>query len=148
MRTRPHLHLVAEALRRDEGRLSADGAFMVETGVHTGRSVQDKFVVDEPSVTADIWWGKVNQRMTESSGSTLTRAVCRPTCRARNCSPRTCMRAPIRTIACASGWSRRRPGTRCSPATCSSARAETELAGFEPDYVILHAPLFQTDPED
>ena len=55
--------LVAEALRRNEGRLSADGAFMVETGVHTGRSVQDKFVVDEPSVTADIWWGKINQRM-------------------------------------------------------------------------------------
>ena len=55
--------LVAEALRRDEGRLSVDGALMVTTGVHTGRSVQDKFVVDEPSVTDEIWWGKVNQRL-------------------------------------------------------------------------------------
>ena len=49
--------LVTEAIRRNEGRLSIDGAFMVETGVHTGRSVQDKFVADEPSVTNDIWWG-------------------------------------------------------------------------------------------
>ena len=47
--------LVAESLRRREGRLSADGSLMVETGVHTGRSVRDKFVVDEPSVTKDIW---------------------------------------------------------------------------------------------
>ena len=55
--------LVAEALRRDEGRLSIDGALVVNTGVHTGRSAQDKFVVDEPSVTGDIWWGKVNNRL-------------------------------------------------------------------------------------
>ena len=55
--------LVAEAMRRHEGSLSVDGALVVATGVHTGRSVQDKFVVDEPSVTGDVWWGKVNQRM-------------------------------------------------------------------------------------
>src|SRR3954447_5447629 len=54
--------LVAESLRRREGRLSVDGSLMVETGEHTGRSVRDKFVVDEPSVTKDIWWGNINQR--------------------------------------------------------------------------------------
>ena len=54
--------LVAESLRRREGRLSIDGSLMVETGVHTGRSVRDKFVVDEPSVSRDIWWGNINQR--------------------------------------------------------------------------------------
>ena len=53
--------LVAHALRRGEGRLAASGALIVATGVHTGRSVQDKFVVDEPSVRDEIWWGKVNQ---------------------------------------------------------------------------------------
>ncbi len=63
--------LVAEALRRNEGRLSEDGALMVQTGVHTGRSVQDKFVVDEPTVSADIWWGKVNQRMPVDRFNTL-----------------------------------------------------------------------------
>ena len=48
---------------------------MVETGVHTGRSVQDKFVVDEPSVTADIWWGKVNQRMPVERFNTIKHRV-------------------------------------------------------------------------
>ena len=44
--------LVAHALRRGEGALSADGALIVKTGVHTGRSVQDKFMVDEPETIA------------------------------------------------------------------------------------------------
>ena len=56
------------------------------------------------------------------------------------------MPAPIRNTACGCAWSRRRPGTRCSRATCLSVRSREELDGFEPDYVILHAPLFQTDP--
>ena len=56
------------------------------------------------------------------------------------------MPAPIRRIACGCAWSPPAPGTRCSRATCSSARRQQELAGFEPDYVILHAPLFQADP--
>ena len=33
--------LIAHALRRHEGRLSADGAFIAVTGTHTGRSVQE-----------------------------------------------------------------------------------------------------------
>ena len=50
--------LVAEAVRRHEGLLSADGALVVATGVHAGRSAQDKFIVDEPSVTGEVWWGR------------------------------------------------------------------------------------------
>ena len=34
----------------------------------------------------------------------------------------------------------------CSRATCSSRPTAEELAGFEPDAVILHAPLFDADP--
>ena len=33
------------------------------TGQHTGRSVQDKFVADDPETTKEIWWGKVNQKL-------------------------------------------------------------------------------------
>ena len=55
--------LVQHALTRGEGRLTADGAFLALTGSHTGRSVQDKFVVDDAAVTDAIWWGRINQKM-------------------------------------------------------------------------------------
>ena len=67
--------LVAEAIRRDEGRLSVDGALVVTTGVHTGRSARDKFVVDEPSVTGDVWWGRINQRLSPEKFAVLKARV-------------------------------------------------------------------------
>ncbi|GBQ26974.1 phosphoenolpyruvate carboxykinase (ATP) [Gluconacetobacter azotocaptans] len=51
------------AIRRHEGSLSSGGALMVRTGLHTGRSVRDKFIVDEPGVSPDIWWGEINARL-------------------------------------------------------------------------------------
>jgi phosphoenolpyruvate carboxykinase (ATP) len=48
--------LVEAALRRGEGELGIGGAFLCETGKHTGRSPKDKFVVREPSVEDSVWW--------------------------------------------------------------------------------------------
>lgn len=48
--------LVEAAVRRGEGTLGRGGAFLCETGKHTGRSPQDKFVVREPSVEDTVWW--------------------------------------------------------------------------------------------
>jgi len=54
--------LVEHAIRRQEGILSPDGALVVNTGQHTGRSPNDKFVVQEGTeLDQKIWWGKVNQ---------------------------------------------------------------------------------------
>jgi phosphoenolpyruvate carboxykinase (ATP) len=48
--------LVEAAVRRGEGEIGIGGAFLCNTGKHTGRSPKDKFVVREPSVEADVWW--------------------------------------------------------------------------------------------
>ncbi len=138
--------LVAEALRRDEGRLSADGALMVETGIHTGRSVQDKFVADEPSVTADIWWGKVNQRLPPDRFNALKNRV-RAYLQGQELFTQDLYagadpdhRIKVRLVTT-------RAWTALFARNMFIRPAAADLETFEPDYVILHAPLFHADPE-
>jgi phosphoenolpyruvate carboxykinase (ATP) len=69
--TRANLHwnlvtarLIETAVAKNEGKLSADGPLVVETGAHTGRSAQDKFIVRDAETESVVWWGKSNKGMT------------------------------------------------------------------------------------
>ena len=55
--------LVETAVARGEGKLSADGPLVVETGTHTGRSPRDKFMVRDAETENTVWWGKTNLAM-------------------------------------------------------------------------------------
>ena len=53
--------LIELVTQRGEGQLSEHGAVVVETGSHTGRAPNDKYVVREGASAEQIWWGKVNK---------------------------------------------------------------------------------------
>ncbi|MCQ4189997.1 phosphoenolpyruvate carboxykinase [Methylocystis suflitae] len=48
--------LYEEAIRRHEGVIARGGALVAETGVHTGRSPRDKFIVADAVTEDAIWW--------------------------------------------------------------------------------------------
>src|SRR3954462_3318302 len=53
--------LYEHALRRGEGVVTSGGPFAAVTSPHTGRSPNDKFLVQEPASAKRIWWAKVTQ---------------------------------------------------------------------------------------
>lgn len=56
--------LVEDVIQQKEGVLSQTGAVIVETGVHTGRSPNDKYIVNNSNLQDDqIEWGKVNKAL-------------------------------------------------------------------------------------
>ena len=57
--------LTEHALRRGEGVLMPTGALCVNTGKYTGRSPDDKFIVDSAGVHDEIAWGKVNKPISQ-----------------------------------------------------------------------------------
>jgi phosphoenolpyruvate carboxykinase (ATP) len=50
------VELIELAISRGEGQFAASGALTMETGVHTGRSVQDKFTVRDATTDKVVWW--------------------------------------------------------------------------------------------
>lgn len=54
--------LIEQAVIRQEGELAASGALVVNTGKHTGRSPNDKYIANTTSLESQpMWWGKMNQ---------------------------------------------------------------------------------------
>jgi phosphoenolpyruvate carboxykinase (ATP) len=67
--------LYSHALARGEAQLAEGGPLVVDTGVHTGRSPKDKFIVREPGSESRIWWGDVNAEISEESFDRLRTKV-------------------------------------------------------------------------
>ncbi len=64
-----------EELNRKEGRLSSNGTVIINTGIYTGRSPNDRFIVKNEETEELIDWGDVNLPLSEESFDILEKAV-------------------------------------------------------------------------
>lgn len=67
--------LVEKATSRGEAILTSTGAVKAETGKYTGRSPQDKYIVEEPISKDKIDWGSVNQPISSEIFDALYKKV-------------------------------------------------------------------------
>ena len=67
----PSESLYEEAIFRNEGKLTRSGPFVVNTGKHTARAANDKYIVREPTTEDHIWWGEYNRPYSTELFNTL-----------------------------------------------------------------------------
>ena len=127
--------------------LTASGPFNAVTSPHTGRSPNDKFLVRENSSEGDVQWGAVNRPIDEDVFERLHQKVIdylnkRPSLYARD------------VYACADSAFRLRVRFVTESAwhnlfihNMFIRPTQEELARFEPDFTVLHAPEMQADPK-
>ena len=139
--------LIDTALANGEGKLSKDGALVVETGKHTGRSAKDKFIVRDAETEGTVNWGKVNVPMTPDHFAALK-------------SDFMAALGSKDTLYVADLFGGSQPEHRVKVRVINELAwhnlfirtllvrpTAAELADFAPEYTIIDLPSFQADPE-
>jgi phosphoenolpyruvate carboxykinase (ATP) len=135
------------AIRRGEGQIVGRGPFCAVTTPHTGRSPNDKFVVKEPGSENEIWWGKVNQPLSnEHWGALYAHVVEHLGAQERlfvedlfaGADP--AARIPVRFVT-PNAW-------HANFVHNMFIRPELgDLASFDPGFTVLHAPELKAEPD-
>ena len=139
--------LYEHALARGEARLAEGGPLVVDTGVHTGRSPKDKFIVREPGSEARIWWGDVNSELSEECFERLRHRVA--------------LRLGEGDVYVVDAFAGADPAHRIAVRVVSESPwhalfaktlfidpTDMELEQMEPQALILHAPSVSADPDE
>jgi phosphoenolpyruvate carboxykinase (ATP) len=139
--------LYMAALERGEAVLAEDGPLVVDTGRFTGRSPRDKFVVREDGSEGRIWWGEVNAEISEEHFDGLRAKL---VAHLENsdvyvidafCGAEPKHRLGVRVLTA-------HPYHALFAKTMFIEPTEAELAGFEPDVLVLHEPAVEADPQE
>src|SRR5215218_8484900 len=140
--------LYTHALANKEGVLAEGGPLVVDTGVHTGRSPKDKFIVREGGSKDRIWWGDVNRPLDEEKFFGLRDKVVAYL----NVQPvlyvvdafagaDPAQRIGVRVIT-------DRPYHALFAKTLFIEPSDDDLDTFEADALVLHAPALEAEPEE
>ncbi len=145
-RNLPTSVLYEEIVKRGEALISHMGPIVVRTGVHTGRSAKDKFIVKEPSCADKVWWGNVNVPFEPDKFDQLHRSICNYY-QGRDVFIQDCFagadsdyRLPIRVIT-EQAWH-----NLFARSLFIKAKNAQELSSHKPEFVVLQAPGFLADP--
>ncbi len=71
----PRSFYVQETVKRGIGSLTKDGALVVKTGKHTGRSANDRYIVRSESTEKSIWWENNFREMSPETFQKLRQKV-------------------------------------------------------------------------
>jgi phosphoenolpyruvate carboxykinase (ATP) len=137
--------LYNHAVERGEGLIVEGGPLAVDTGKHTGRSPKDKFVVRESGSKDRIWWGDVNADISEEHFEALRERAVEHLGRSdlyvvdafAGADPK--HRIAVRVVT-------NHPYHALFARTMFIDPTEDELAEFEPQALVLHAPELESDP--
>ena len=136
--------LVERAVRRGEGALASSGALTVDTGPHTGRSADDKFIVRDETTEAAVDWSAHASLTPEQFESLRQDFLAHAQGRELfaqdlyvGADPE--RRLSVRTF---SEYAWRSMAAR----TFLIAPPQNELAGFTPQLTVLDMPSFRADP--
>ncbi|HEX9108937.1 MAG TPA: phosphoenolpyruvate carboxykinase (ATP), partial [Longimicrobiales bacterium] len=141
----PPARLVEQAIRRGEGTLTAQGAFVGLTSPHTGRSPSDKFIVREAASQDNVDWSN-NQPLEPEAYQRLKRDVQAYLedeelfVRDVFCGADPDFRLPVRIVSTAAWQSLFVHNMFIEPTA-------EERESFEPAFVVLHAPELKAAPE-
>jgi phosphoenolpyruvate carboxykinase (ATP) len=139
--------LVNKAIERGEAKLADSGALAADTGKFTGRSPKDKFIVKDSVTENTVWWGPVNNPISEDHFHGLLDKV-KKHYAGKELFARQC-------LACAD----ERYSLKIQVVTEGAYQnlfvkhlfirpTEDQLKSFEPEWLILAAPSFMANPAE
>ncbi|MBC7744308.1 MAG: phosphoenolpyruvate carboxykinase (ATP) [Flavobacterium sp.] len=67
--------LIELAILNREGTLADNGGLVVDTGEFTGRSPQDRFIVEDAVTSNSVWWGDINIKFSQQNFEALYNKV-------------------------------------------------------------------------
>jgi phosphoenolpyruvate carboxykinase (ATP) len=137
--------LYEHALANGEGQLAEGGALNCNTGVHTGRSANDKFIVRDAASADTVDWGNVNRPIDpDQFDAILQRQLAHY--QGRDLYVQDCWAGADPTHRLAVRVVTEQAWHNLFARNMFLQPTADELAGFEPQFTIMHAPSLEAAP--